>query len=143
MHMECMREGTWLNDEVINFFLGLLQDRENRAAGGKQPRVHFHNTFFYNKLYSGTGEYVFKSVSRWTTEKRLGYSLLGCDLVIVPVHQAMHWVLAVIDIKARLVSYYDSLKGVDPACLVRPGRTTGHVLLLTLLTAGAPGPLHL
>ena len=50
--------------QVINFYLGLLQDREVARAGGGQPRVHFHNTFFYNKLYKGTGSYDFKAVSR-------------------------------------------------------------------------------
>lgn len=70
-HMECMHEGVWLNDEVINFYLGLLQERENLAAGGKQPRVHFHNTFFYNKLYSGQREYSFKAISRCAERLRL------------------------------------------------------------------------
>ena len=30
----------------------------------KQPRVHFHNTFFYNKLFADSREYNYKSVSR-------------------------------------------------------------------------------
>jgi sentrin-specific protease 1 len=55
----------------------------------------------------------------WTTEKKLGYSIMDCDLVCVPVHQEVHWVLAVIDIKRREVRYYDSLGGVDRSCMVR------------------------
>ena len=107
-----MHDGKWLNDEVrlltcmlaclhcdrsrgvgpacrsqvINFYLALLQDRE-LALNGKQPRVHFHNTFFYNKLFADSGEYNFKAVQRWTSEKKLGYSILDCDLVVIPVHQ--------------------------------------------------------
>ena len=44
---------------------------------------------------------------------------MDCDLVCVPVHQEVHWVLAVIDIKRREVRYYDSLGGVDRSCMVR------------------------
>ena len=119
-HLECMHEGVWLNDEVINFYLGLLQEREKLTAKGGQPRVHFHNTFFYKKLFSGQMQYEFKSVQRWTTEKRLGYNIMDCELIVVPVHQELHWVLAVIDLKERLVKYLDSLKGIDRQCLVRP-----------------------
>jgi len=148
-HMECMQEGVWLNDEVINFYLGLLQDREKRVANGGQPRVHFHNTFFYNKLYRGQREYNFKAVSRrdrarrfahfarliyppsfrWTAEKRLGYHIMDCELIIVPVHQEMHWVLAVIDVKLCLVSYLDSLRGVDRECQVQLARCCCMVVM--------------
>ena len=44
---------------------------------------------------------------------------MDCDLVCVPVHQEVHWVLAVIDIKRREVRYYDSLGGIDRSCMVR------------------------
>ena len=40
-----------------------------------------------------------------------------CLQVIVPVHQGMHWVLAVIDIKQKVLTYYDSFNGTDPQCL--------------------------
>ena len=79
-------DGPASRTQVINFYLALLQDRE-LALNGKQPRVHFHNTFFYNKLYADSGEYNFKAVQRWTSEKKLGYSILDCDLVVIPVHQ--------------------------------------------------------
>ena len=35
----------------------------------------------------------------------------------MPVHQGMHWVLAVIDIKQQVLTYYDSFNGTDPQCL--------------------------
>ncbi len=96
--------------QVINFYLGLLQHRQ-LEADGKQPRVHFHSTFFYNKLFRDEHVYNFKPISRrarthvcplhlrcnthssvrlrrWTTEKRLEYRILDCDLIVVPIHQA-------------------------------------------------------
>jgi sentrin-specific protease 1 len=110
---------------VINFHLSLLLRRQ-LAKDGSQPRVHFHSTFFYNKLYRDQHEYNYKAVVRWTSEKKLGYNVLKCDQIVVPVHQEMHWVLAVIDIKKRDICYMDSLGGVDRMCqaratLLRPG----------------------
>jgi Ulp1 family protease len=49
--------------QVINFYLALLLRRQLAKDGG-EPRVHFHSTFFYNKLYRDAHEYNYKNVSR-------------------------------------------------------------------------------
>ena len=55
-------------------------------------------------------------VRRWTMPKRLAVSgqasesILDVDRIVVPVHQGMHWVCAVIDLQQRKFIYYDSLK---------------------------------
>lgn len=45
-------------------------------------------------------------------------SILDCDRIVVPVHQGLHWVCAVIDLQHRKFVYYDSLK-------VRQGKPPG------------------
>ncbi|XP_020600378.1 ubiquitin-like-specific protease ESD4, partial [Phalaenopsis equestris] len=101
-----------LNDEVINLYLELLKERERREHK-KFLKCHFFNTFFYKKLTSGKNGYDFKAVRRWTTQKKLGYTLIECEKVFVPVHKDIHWCLAVIDIKDKTLQYLDSLGGVD------------------------------
>ena len=49
----------------------------------------------------------YNKVRRWTTEKKLDWK------VIIPVHQPNHWVLAVVDLKLKVVSYYGSCHGRD------------------------------
>ena len=93
-----MAPGEWLNDEMVNFTIGGMADRERARRGAEQPRVHFFNTFFVNKLCDGHDGYNYNAVRRWTTKKKLGYDLLACDKVIIPVHQGIHWVLAVVDL---------------------------------------------
>ena len=97
-----MAPGEWLNDEMVNFTIGGMADRERARRGAEQPRVHFFNTFFVNKLCDGQDGYNYNAVRRWTTKKKLGYDLLACDKVIIPVHQGIHWVLAVIDWRRAL-----------------------------------------
>ncbi|KAG6428127.1 hypothetical protein SASPL_112376 [Salvia splendens] len=110
--LQCLRPGAWLNDEVINVYLGLLKERENRAPE-KFLKCHFFNTFFYKKLSNGRGGYNFQSVRRWTTQRKLGYSLLECDKIFVPIHKGNHWCLAVINKKDEKFQYLDSLGGRD------------------------------
>ncbi|XP_047171108.1 ubiquitin-like-specific protease ESD4 isoform X1 [Vigna umbellata] len=109
---QCLRPGAWLNDEVINLYLELLKERERREPQ-KFLNCHFFNTFFYKKLISGKNGYDFKSVRRWTSQKKLGYGLHECDKIFVPIHKEIHWCLAVINKKEKKFQYLDSLKGVD------------------------------
>ncbi|KAI3728164.1 hypothetical protein L6452_16795 [Arctium lappa] len=110
--LRCLRLGEWLNDEVVNVYLELLKEREKREPQ-KFLKCHFFNTFFYKKLTSGRIGYDYKSVRRWTTQKKLGYSLFECEKIFVPVHKEIHWCLAVINKKESKFQYLDSLGGFD------------------------------
>ncbi|XP_060174060.1 putative ubiquitin-like-specific protease 1B [Lycium barbarum] len=110
--LQCLRPGQWLNDEVINVYLELLKEREKREPQ-KFLKCHFFNTFFYKKLISGQGGYNYQSVRRWTSQRKLGYSLLECDKIFVPIHKEIHWCLAVINKKEEKFQYLDSLRGRD------------------------------
>ncbi|CAA0834188.1 Ubiquitin-like-specific protease ESD4 [Striga hermonthica] len=114
--LQCFRPGAWLNDEVINLYLELLKEREKREPE-KFLKCHFFNTFFYKKLISGRGGYNFQSVRRWTTRRKLGYNLLECDKIFVPIHKENHWCLAIINKKDEKFQYLDSLRGVDSQVL--------------------------
>ncbi|KAH8495059.1 hypothetical protein H0E87_018297 [Populus deltoides] len=111
--LRCLAPGTWLNDEVINLYMELLKERERREPK-KFLKCHFFNTFFYKKLTGGVkGGFDYRAVKRWTTEKKLGYFLIDCDKIFVPVHQEIHWCLAIINKKDHKFQYLDSLKGRD------------------------------
>lgn len=112
--MATLAPGAWLNDEVINLSMALLQARDAAARGGAAPRTHFFPTFFCNKLYKDGG-YDYLAVRRWTLPKRLkaagqpSQSVLDCDRIVVPVHQGIHWTCAVVDLGKKELRYYDAL----------------------------------
>uniref|UniRef100_J3KZR8 Ubiquitin-like protease family profile domain-containing protein n=1 Tax=Oryza brachyantha TaxID=4533 RepID=J3KZR8_ORYBR len=112
--LQCLNETEWLNDEVINLYLELLKERELREPS-KFLKCHFFNTFFYKKLI--TGGYDYKSVRRWTTKRKLGYSLIECDKIFIPIHKEVHWCLAVINIRDKKFQYLDSLGSMDMKAL--------------------------
>lgn len=102
-----MRPETWLNDEVINFYLNMIVARSLKEHPGEPQKILAHNTFFFPKLEAGGH----KAVARWAW--RLGVSdLLKLEYMFVPVHVAKtHWCLAVANFKLKRFEYYDSLGG--------------------------------
>ncbi|KAL0044188.1 hypothetical protein WJX82_003485 [Trebouxia sp. C0006] len=115
-----LKSRQWLNDEVMNVYMGLLQERDTRLRKlGRFPKCHFFNTFFINKLYKDDKKYVYNNVRRWTTKMRLerwgqhSGTVLECDKLIIPVHLGCHWTCAVISLRDRGISYFDSLGGKE------------------------------
>jgi Ulp1 family protease len=120
--------GNWLNDEVINLYLRLLQERDTRIRSlpdaDEYSKCHFFNSFFLSKLYKDAGCYEYASVRRWTAPGRLraiGQSqtcILDCDKIFIPINQSnMHWTVAVVDLRNERFEYFDSLLGEDSECL--------------------------
>lgn len=97
---------TWLNDNVINFYMNLLIERGKEK---KFPNTYAFNTFFYPKLVREG----YTSLRRWT--RRI--DLFSYDIVAVPVHLQMHWCMAIIDFRDKSIRYYDSMGSANKRCL--------------------------
>lgn len=89
----------WLNDEVINFYMELVAER-NRL-NDKLPKIHPMNTFFLKRLQeAGHG-----GVRRWTRK----VDIFAYDIIPIPVHKGIHWCMAIIHLKNKTIKYYDSM----------------------------------
>ncbi|KAI9349582.1 hypothetical protein BDR26DRAFT_852393 [Obelidium mucronatum] len=95
--------GTWLNDEIINFYGQMLMERSQRNPRGEYPKIHFFNTFFYSTLQKSG----YNSIKRWSKK----FDIFALDMVIIPVHLGMHWCCSVINFRDKRIEYYDSLHG--------------------------------
>lgn len=92
-----LRDGNWLNDIVIDFYINLLMDASNDKVFGWT--THFYTTL-ERRGYQG--------VAKWAKKRKL--NLFKKEKVIVPVNISQtHWALAVIDNVAKTITYYDSL----------------------------------
>lgn len=99
--------GEWLNDEVINFYFKLLQERTKRPGAARA--CWFTNSFFWPKL-SGkeNAEYNFKEVRRWTIKAKV--DVFEQDYVIFPMNICeTHWAMGAIDLRERGFRYFDSM----------------------------------
>jgi hypothetical protein len=115
-----LQPDVWLNDEVINFYMIMLNARskahqealQNPAPGGKKKRlakgdepldVHCFTSFFYTKLCASTG---YAGVRRWTKK----VDVFAKDAILLPINLGnSHWVSACINIRKKRFEYYDSL----------------------------------
>ncbi|KAJ5120299.1 Ulp1 protease family protein [Penicillium bovifimosum] len=104
----CIRPMAWLNDEIINAYLGLVVHYLRQLNGNLNDRPTFHafNTFFYSTLR----DKGYQGVRRWANRAKIGgESLLNVDTVFIPVHESSHWTLLVVRPMERTIEYFDSL----------------------------------
>ncbi|CAJ1459727.1 unnamed protein product [Effrenium voratum] len=95
-HLSCLLPDEWVNDEVVNAYLRLVQDFSKG--------VWCPNTFFWPKLEEGGHA----AVERWARRAAIDVALLRC--IIVPLHlEGCHWALAVMKMSQRTIEYFDSL----------------------------------
>ncbi|CAD2114118.1 sentrin-specific protease 1, putative [Plasmodium vinckei] len=108
--IKCLIDSRWLNDEIINFYLSMLQ--EYNEAGIKSgvtylPKMFTFSTFFFQSL-NFNGSYNYSKVARWTKRKKI--DILEYDLILIPLHVGgNHWTLGAINIKDKHIKLYDSL----------------------------------
>jgi sentrin-specific protease 1 len=112
-HMKCLRKGKWLNDEVINFFMQLLNERGKRQLADIylpetcKLKYHCFPTWFAVHL---SGTYSYKSVRTWSRGAKI--KIMGLQKLLFPVHvNRSHWTCCVVDVEHHKIEYYDSLGG--------------------------------
>ena len=115
--LRCLRRRTWLNDEVVNFYMCLLQERSNihvsKSKGNPSYRPlqlrssHFFNSFFMYKLLDEKG-YNYEFVRRWTKK----FNVFEKDKIFFPINiHNQHWTLLVLFDQQKKICYYDSMTG--------------------------------
>jgi len=104
-HLSCLLPDQWLNDEVVNCYMKLLQECS-------EGQIWCANTFFWNKLEAGGHA----AVQRWT--RRAAVNVAELRAILVPLHlEGCHWSLAMVHIPRRTISYFDSLSLPVPSLL--------------------------
>ncbi|KAJ4476722.1 cysteine proteinase [Lentinula aciculospora] len=114
-----LKPGSWLNDEIINFYGALILGRsdaskENGDNGtvngvvnvkkGKVLNVHYFTTFFWQKLTRDG--YEKGRLAKWTKK----VDLFSKDAVLIPVnHDNTHWTAAAINFRQKRIESYDSM----------------------------------
>jgi sentrin-specific protease 1 len=108
----CLKPSTWLNDEVINFYMNMLQERDlglTEKAGGEVNRKssHYFSSFFIDRLVAD-GKYNYKNVQRWSRK----FDVFSKDKIFMPINLSQtHWVMAVAFVQKKEIHYFDSMSG--------------------------------
>ncbi|XP_041093418.1 sentrin-specific protease 3-like isoform X2 [Polyodon spathula] len=91
----------WLNDQVMNMYGDLVMDTV-------PEKVHFFNSFFYDKLRTKG----YEGVKRWTKN----VDIFKKALLLIPIHLEVHWSLVSVDVPKRTVTYFDSQRTLNRRC---------------------------
>jgi hypothetical protein len=104
LQFKCLNKNEQVNDEIINFYMNMLQEFDN--SKGTCKRSHFFNTFFMTKLLEG-GTYTFPNVQGWSKK----FDISQLRRVFVPINIAnWHWTMLVVNYPEKEIVYYDSLR---------------------------------
>ncbi len=107
--LHCLRRATWLNDEVINFYMNLLQERNTTRCAATSGKLtsHYFNSFFLSKLTEGN-KYTYSNVKRWTKK----FDITQKEKIFIPVNLSnTHWTMMIIFMQQKKICYYDSMSG--------------------------------
>ena len=107
-HSDLLRlnPGVWLNDEVINFYMKLCEERDkisSKIIEGK-PSL-FLNSFFYSKLIDHGRGFKYSNVRKWLKD----VDLINYNRIFIPINMSQHWSLVCVSISTREILYLDSL----------------------------------
>ncbi|XP_066578602.1 sentrin-specific protease 3 [Amia ocellicauda] len=91
----------WLNDQVMNMYGDLVMD-------SVPDKVHFFNSFFYDKLRTKG----YDGVKRWTKN----VDIFKKQLLLIPIHLEVHWSLVCVDVPGRCITYFDSQRTLNRRC---------------------------
>jgi sentrin-specific protease 1 len=124
--MRTLRQGKWLNDEVINYYLKLLIKRDEIicAQQSGRRRSHIFNSFFTQYMFDEMnnnptlrGKYNYKNIKRWS-KKVPGKDIFNLKYILCPINvHNKHWTLGVIYMEDKRIRYFDSTGGTDRAKL--------------------------
>ncbi|KAL4660623.1 sentrin-specific protease 3-like [Arapaima gigas] len=91
----------WLNDQVMNMYGDLVMDTV-------PEKVHFFNSFFYDKLRTKG----YEGVKRWTKN----VDIFRKEFLLMPIHLEVHWSLVCVDVPHRVITYFDSQRTLNRRC---------------------------
>ena len=101
--LDSLNPRKWVKDLVIDEYFKILYKEYMNKPGTKQ-KIHFYDTGFYTYLTDQEKGYNFKAVSKKFKNPFI------FDKVFIPINSGRnHWLLAVIDIRNKIISVYDSM----------------------------------
>lgn len=105
-NLRTLKPGQWLNDEVINAYLRLVDgELENSSS-----RVRVVNTFFFDQ-YLKDSKNIGK-ILRILSKKRIDVNKI--DVLYIPINiNNMHWSFVILDLEKGIATYCDSLKNAS------------------------------
>ena len=103
-----LEPGKWLNDEIINGYISLINEREKEFNTGS---IFCFNTYFYTMIENmlQRDDYDYRKLERVLTRKKV--NLKNYKMVMVPINiEKFHWFLICADLVDEKFYVIDSMR---------------------------------
>ncbi|KAG9323069.1 hypothetical protein KVV02_004621 [Mortierella alpina] len=93
--MSRLHEGEFLNDTLIEFGLKYVYSNLEATNPELAEQTYIFNSFFYQRLLTKPGRGMstsYDSIKSWTNK----IDIFSKKYIIVPIHESLHWYLAII-----------------------------------------------
>ncbi|KAF9937493.1 hypothetical protein BGZ67_001226 [Mortierella alpina] len=93
--MSRLHEGEFLNDTLIEFGLKYVYSNLEATNPELAEQTYIFNSFFYQRLLTKPGRGMstsYDSIKSWTNK----IDIFSKKFIIVPIHESLHWYLAII-----------------------------------------------
>lgn len=89
--LERLQPGCYINDSIVDFYLKTL---EEKSMWYDQPKCHFFNSFFYNRLVGASSgvDINYEDIKRWTND----VDIFEKRYLFIPICRSFHWSLIVV-----------------------------------------------
>ncbi|KAF9963225.1 hypothetical protein BGZ65_005065 [Modicella reniformis] len=99
-----LNEGEFLNDTLIEFGLKYVHANLESTDPELAEKIYIFNSFFYERLIANAGRGIsYDGVKSWTNK----IDLFSKKFIIIPIHENLHWFLAIIANPGLLLSSAD------------------------------------
>ncbi|EDO38314.1 predicted protein, partial [Nematostella vectensis] len=97
-NLDCLQEGEFLNDVIIDFYLKYIF--HEKLTDFDRERTHIFSSFFYKRLTQRASsetnlsviERMHSQVKTWTKY----VDIFQKDFIVVPINESSHWYLAIV-----------------------------------------------
>ena len=104
-----LKPGLWLNDEIMNSFLSLVNqsDERNGSHDSTRQRMFILSSYFFEKMAGKVG-YRYDLVKNWTN-RCPGRDIFAISKVVIPINIGnYHWTCVVVYMDEKRIQFYDS-----------------------------------
>jgi hypothetical protein len=136
--LRTLKAGAWMNDQVIDAYLALIQARSLAPAitpaapsTTRPPTVRALPGTFWATLITRTAR-----GAEWMPRWLEGENLLSYDVIVVPVHLPRHWSILVVNLALGEITHY------DPYTPLRPNTNVIDRMVKFLATVRAREPAN-
>ena len=101
-------ENQWLNNDVIDFYMKMLHERDMMLCVQDKSRrsSHYYSCYFMTLLLPPNG-YNYSNVKSWSKK----FNVFEKEKIFCPINvNVSHWSMLVIYIQEKRIAYYDSMQ---------------------------------